>query len=188
MQADGGAFGQQGRGPVGRRGEAGGSLLNGVRAPAGYNPRWDEGVRGASGRGAPVRPGSYSSASRTTVRGRAGAAVSGVRQRRRPWWVLGLGMVGLVGWSGWVAAQPLPPTANTPALKAVQDQIQQKSASLSTLSVQAQQWQAQRQQLAQTLQQDDNMLAQLTGQRVNAGSGSTGSVNVPSMPVITRAS
>ena len=109
-------------------------------------------------------------------------------KRHRPWWVLGVGMVGLVGWSGWVAAQPLPPTASTPALKDVQSHIQQKDAALSTLSAQAQQWQAQRQQLAQQLKQDDNTLSQLTGQRVNTGSVSSGSANVPSMRVVTRAS
>ncbi len=111
------------------------------------------------------------------------------RRRRRPWWVLGIGAVSFFGLTGWVAAQPLPPSQTTPALKAVQGQIQQESSNLSAMSSQAQQWQAQRQQLAGTLKQEEQAVAQLTGTQVQSGGvGSGGSVNVPNVPIMTRAS
>jgi hypothetical protein len=105
-------------------------------------------------------------------------------QRRPPWWVLAVSGGAMVGVTGWVAAQPLPPAQRLPALQAVEAQLRQEQGRLGALQAQARQWTAQRAQVAAVLQQDEDIIAQLTGQApppaVQGGSSSAGS-----LPAIT---
>jgi len=116
------------------------------------------------------------SAAGVTARATATAA------RRPPWWVLLAGFAALLGASGWVAAQPLPPSKPTPALQAVENELQQQKQSLANLQSQAQSWQAQRSTVAAQLQQEENTVAALTGQ--TAPATTTGGVTGSSAPTL----
>ena len=111
-------------------------------------------------------------------------------RRRAPWWVLGAGVLGLAGIWAWVAAQPLPPSQPTPALQAVEAQVQQQAQTLAGLQSQATSWATQRSAASAQLQQEQNVVAALTGTApvtAGTGGGSSPAVSTPAF-TMTRGS